>query len=1634
MVVTANFVLSLSWVYFHSSRSNSNVNRNLSTSSTLRTRSPPPASANVHDEPKKVENLIDEEQQPVTQPDIAALEDLVESKEYKKPLENLELVLFSAVRVVNVPNIRWDGKNDLYIEVELHYSCKENGNEPLRRFFSRYASEVRMNAGHDGVWDGLNWKVPVRLSDSTEGVQGGTLDRITFNIYHANLVRTHQLIGNVSLTPFELQNELYENRDIIAKDGAGVVLLNRRLKLVGSNNSSAEIFISFSSLEGNMMAETEYEALQKLIVERTPHVEKLPIPKPKPKELETTVKSPSTSPAKKKTVSEGKNSIADTKGGSYLKKESSNSSGVALDAGGAPTIVSGRRSPDITDAQMERAEEELFQYENPRTKRNMPKNGHSAKPSSTRSINSNSSNSRETDVKGIRSNIQVIRETLRSALSPPTSPPRSGSASSKPLSSRLTEPLVRTTSRKSASTEKSESDTKPKKKVSKKKSKKSIVTTVDEILAQNPMPSEEVVEKEKQYPPRVRKERELCMIDKAFETALQQCSACVTLTYREVDSLLESVGVRHSVASTAEELARNSQTISLPLHKIPLAATLSEYIRTSGWPFVMDDSSSSGGPRDHSVSSGGVAVNLITLSENHAAVIIKSLSKLISGPWKQARALIIDLCSSSGLVNVAADAGYNSDSSTGKFSGTLNNTVAISSTQKPDTWSTQSVMQLLSVLQLPLEYFRNCEGGNSLLEMPDHLWSHSNQLPSHLQLRWCTYKQTLRILNAWWSSGIRPGDKQQKVPRDPSKKKLGKGTCSSGGLSMSCKGNIDCNRSSSQDSHMLADGEQLSEDRDGNRNEPLKEFINGIPVKICHADELLKALIPVNRAYGLGLNLTQIASVASYIGGHLGCIARKELEAECGPAYKNCRWICFDSAEIAHAFGLIFPSILENPDVIMKESNSNAALLRTFCRMIKETEVAVLIPEQCLKKPNHNDTLHILRKQSRSFKRYDDIRVGDAVDLAPLVELKRAYERFDWWDRPDEDTLKRIHSKSGEVVAISELHCKGRIGVHITEAGVTDAIPIEALYQPLAKGVTDGTSGIPKLTRANSLVRCDSPGGGSVYSLNLPESGSFASARTPSYDPSTSTGGMPKAFRPPTPLSRCASRNSNTEGIAGSTNRHINSVSRNIHSRSVSETQEAGVESEEIFDSMDLLGVPGGDEMLPHASDEEQEEVEVKQPVVTSMKISAKVPAPAPVYADVEVDDSLDDISLDDDHRGQAPLDVDVHEYIAPSVGYSWLSKEAVHMAKKMEGKKSQFNSEFDSDAKVKKTSKVKKKKDGTEDGMYFDHFTSHGVNYSAPKFDERNAEYDDGSSRSYRKSKSAGNNRGKKGTREFTGPSTGGFSSPKKKESKKKQELESIVAARQNRVDNIVLESREYNLAHDIMESDRDVTEPLKNYTYKQQVFELGQEDVEKNAKLNEQRLKVATAKAHEYHPSSRSPSPTHKKNFTDHAAFGDKDALIVESTAIQHQSTMNWVNVVFPENGVPLGTPPRKKTDKKTRPKSAPSNGRTAADASKMNDLSPVSQKLLATKVGHVDVSLGTELPPSKAVSMGTTVEKLIRDSAPSNASPGERDPNLFAKMHRRTEKDSHARKEKILLKELRRMNRGHPPAANSDFDEVL
>ena len=67
------------------------------------------------------------------------------SNEYKKPLEDLVLVLFNAVRVSDVPNIRWDGKNDLYLEVEMHYSTntststnsKDVGSDskPIRRFF-----------------------------------------------------------------------------------------------------------------------------------------------------------------------------------------------------------------------------------------------------------------------------------------------------------------------------------------------------------------------------------------------------------------------------------------------------------------------------------------------------------------------------------------------------------------------------------------------------------------------------------------------------------------------------------------------------------------------------------------------------------------------------------------------------------------------------------------------------------------------------------------------------------------------------------------------------------------------------------------------------------------------------------------------------------------------------------------------------------------------------------------------------------------------------------------------------------------------------------------------------------------------------------------------------------------------------------------------------------------------------------------------------------------------------------------------------------------------------------------------------------------------------------------------------------
>lgn len=1627
------------------------------------------------------------------------------------------------ISVDNVPNIRWDKQNnDLYVELQAHYDQKDQGGvEPTLQFkccYVRELSETKWGAGEKGEWSDLQWKIPTELALVTEqlktvaisAAEAGehdtsmlsrvTLSRICFNVMHSNLVRKHQLIGSLLLTQVALM-EQYSAAHIMAHGTSSaayeMVRIESNLKMAEKTGRIGKIQVNFNNHEYNvrLLSASELRGLSKSLV-----VEYIsPLKSPVKSVLPPILIPGSGSKSRQQQVRE--NLLGGDDDGDEIIPTS---------------VVSGRRSPETTSAQLERAEEELLLWEARKLNREKKEragegsgsqvrfrgrnnsnvaSGVAAGTSSVRtsgvSLKSNASSSLESAL-AAEPGPEPIFEKLQKPISslPIARPPATSSSSSSTTSSvRLgkfnssdvsdTSDARRTLRSKSSKAKLSStvdsgtpslSQSQSKKKLKRKKSSTSnIVGMGSTAVASGEVeetPDVAVVSKhvisndKKQY----------CIIDKAFDIALQHCSADVQLKYAEVDLLLAQVGIDMAMCNHFQESDphRGEKVLTIPLHKLPLIQTLSEYIRAAS---------------SHANDVADLDALPHILTKAQAGNIIKCLSKLISGPWKTVRSVICQLCNSSCASWNASDIKLSEDSSrneaTVECAGVR---TIVSTTQQPARWNKQSVNKFCISTHLATNFFDRCENGQALLQLEacegDNLslacvaasegpLAESQAL---LRLRWNTYNKTLNLLNDWWSSGVRPTDKAEKeepqriVPNVLRSASSGAFTGSSG-------------------SGMLRASPVAA---------PMTDFVDDKLVKISHTEEVLQSLIPFNRAYGFGMNMTQLSSFASYIGGMLGSYGSHKVDqfmnyaSKSGSssgilrknAYKKCHWIIFEQSAIVRALEELFGQLQSAYPVLHVR--------------LSDAEMACLLPESCLRVPSEQDKLHMGGGESRTYKRTDDLTIGTVVDIAPLNVLKRAYERFDWWDKPDDATLESISGKKGEVVSIAELQTKGRLGIHVVQSDVTDAIPIEALYKPskqqrhLGPG-PDGGSDLVHMASRNMLncsrnsLRDDNESDNSIMFIDTDSDDDLIPP---------SCGGIQKPIpvkSQSAPSSRNVSRNSKGIAVAdGPGDSYLNPV-ESIHQLNMSRSAQSWLNEPGEFPASKEDVLFGQLETEAEAAAARATNIKLKTPL-TSVNVSLPTP----------------------------PSDRIEEDSHAAVNAYSWLSRDAVAFKSKVQkpvsepagasspGQRPKSTGAYRSTSANNKFQQAQGDADAPQTA----------VNFSAPIFDEENADYVDGSS--YGRDKASiradrQNNKNRPKSAGATGRASGATGrataaaavavSPKaKKSSRTKNELQSIINARRNHVEDIVMQSREYNYNHNLKDDeDEDVLSPA-GVSYREQKIPLDEAYLLKyNKYLRNQKVKEELVRQ------------------TPHSPQVDPK-LVVVSNESQQKVGQTWTNFDFPEGpGEDNMVDGAGRQRARARPKSASASSSRNRGVMSKNavHLSPTSRRLLENRLqraeradaaarnssGHSTIndngkgahSPNMKMNPNPSVEMAPldekervpqlTVERLMNPSLqlytdrtddghdreysrdlghdhvqdeqmyrttipspnkyPNNnyqtqasrmaretaefiarekqqqqKSPSRVDPVRLGKMERRSDGDGNSRKEKVLLRELRRV----------------
>lgn len=299
-----------------------------------------------------------------------------------------------------------------------------------------------------------------------------------------------------------------------------------------------------------------------------------------------------------------------------------------------------------------------------------------------------------------------------------------------------------------------------------------------------------------------------------------------------------------------------------------------------------------------------------------------------------------------------------------------------------------------------------------LLQQPlqalgDRLGIRSSVLLARLGL----YRRCLAILDIYWQRGIRPNDRLR-VDK------------------LASKGNSrDIGVEDLINASDLDDKEEMVSPAVPSSSQASQ---GGTMVSIAPAQALFDALLPLNRAYGWGLTLIDLTTIANSCGdggGH--CMPKdKSMECEQETCWVEMQFKSFDKQRR-------FKDSL--PDHLIGSDSESPAIVRDI-----HHKIFVKIPRTCC---TSRKTKHV--KQSLLLQP-EEICVGISVRILPAIYLQRVCVAVveSWWERPSASQLAAMAGEVASVVSIAELASRGLVGVRLRDKlSICDALPMEALLR-----------------------------------------------------------------------------------------------------------------------------------------------------------------------------------------------------------------------------------------------------------------------------------------------------------------------------------------------------------------------------------------------------------------------------------------------------------------------------------------------------------------------------------------------------------------------------------------------------------
>jgi hypothetical protein len=345
---------------------------------------------------------------------------------------------------------------------------------------------------------------------------------------------------------------------------------------------------------------------------------------------------------------------------------------------------------------------------------------------------------------------------------------------------------------------------------------------------------------------------------------------------------------------------------------------------------------------------------------------------------------------------------------------------------RPEYWGPHWMSKILTTLQMPPLHLSEDSGADMIQLTKKEI--HSYVKPSILRTRCRLYVTLMTYLNDWWSEGSRP--------QDP--------------LSSE---NPECEE------------EEIPVVK---KKKTSRDILDGEYVKIAKSESLLKAMMPVHRAYAWSANVEEMTCFCDIVGGMIGMTMKHPPYGSKNVEAHGMKWITFrEDATLAHSNISILSSL--------REFGDSVEFIAGRC---------VYVPQICLKKhtaPVPNEPTKASSKTKNlpiSNLINCDVKLGMKVKVLDIDALYRAYERFDWWERPSIASLSSMAGRPGVIVSLptpSGTEYK-RYGVSVvTKLGheIVDALPPDAMEDasvvavPRTQAVTSAAAPSNKVVNNN---------------------------------------------------------------------------------------------------------------------------------------------------------------------------------------------------------------------------------------------------------------------------------------------------------------------------------------------------------------------------------------------------------------------------------------------------------------------------------------------------------------------------------------------------------------------------------------